>query len=133
MKTGKEHQIKHAASGFPSQADDYLEGHLDLNDFLIKHPSATFLARAMGQTMRAAGIYEGDLLIIDRSLKPQHKDIVIAVINGELCCRYLDIHNRQLISPNPRQRPISCLQDESAIIEGVVIHSIRHHRHSKTP
>ena len=71
-------------AGFPSPASDYLEDNLDLNEFMIEHPSATFFVRVAGDSMINAGIFQGDYLIVDRSLQVSQNDIVIAVVNGEL-------------------------------------------------
>ncbi len=70
-------------AGFPSPADDYLEGTLDLNEHLIRRPAATFFLRVSGDSMTGAGIYPGDILIVDRSLPPADGRIVIAVIAGD--------------------------------------------------
>ncbi len=59
-------------AGFPSPGDDHIEMHLDLNEYLVQHPAATFLVRATGDSMEGAGIYEGDILVVDRSLEPRH-------------------------------------------------------------
>lgn len=72
-------------AGFPSPADDFVERGLDLNDFLVKHPAATFFARVQGQAMAAEGIYEGDYLVVDRSLEPYPQALVLAVLeDGEI-------------------------------------------------
>lgn len=68
--------------GFPSPAQDYLEGSLDLNKLVIKHPSATYFVRVSGDSMIGAGISDGDLLVVDRSLPAMHGDIVIAAVAG---------------------------------------------------
>ena len=72
------------SAGFPSPADDYIENQLDLNKHLIRHPAATFFVRVKGDSMIEAGIHSGDILIIDRSLEPTDKKVVIAIIDGEL-------------------------------------------------
>ena len=72
------------SAGFPSPATDYMENKLDLNEYLIKHPAATFIVKASGSSMVNADIYSGDLLIVDRSLTPRSNDIVIASIFGDL-------------------------------------------------
>ncbi|WP_300672160.1 translesion error-prone DNA polymerase V autoproteolytic subunit [Desulfoluna sp.] len=72
------------AAGFPSPADDYVEGTLDLNTYLIKHPAATFFVRVAGDSMIGAGIHPDDLLIVDRSLEPRDRKVVIAVVGGDL-------------------------------------------------
>src|SRR5438093_13576454 len=71
-------------AGFPSPADDYLEGALDLNEYLVKHKAATFFWRVTGDSMIGAGIHSGDLLIVDRSLEPKDGNVIIAVLDGEL-------------------------------------------------
>jgi len=115
------------AAGFPSAADDFLEAQLDLNQHLIKHPAATYLARAQGHSMRGLGIFDGDTLIVDRSVEPKHEDIVIAALDGELTCKVLDTKNHLLLPANPRMKPIVIGEHSELVIEGVVIHSIRHH------
>ena len=72
------------SAGFPSPATDYMENKLDLNEYLIKHPAATFIVKANGSSMINADIYSGDLLIVDRSLTPKNNSIVIASIFGDL-------------------------------------------------
>jgi DNA polymerase V len=81
------------SAGFPSPAEDYIEGSLDLNKHLIKHPAATFFVKVTGDSMINAGIHPGDILIVDRSLEPCHNKVVIAVLNGELTVKRLKIKN----------------------------------------
>jgi DNA polymerase V len=72
-------------AGFPSPADDFVERGLDLNDFLVSHPAATFFARVQGQAMAAEGIYDGDYLVVDRSVVPSPNSLVMAVMpDGEI-------------------------------------------------
>lgn len=78
------------AAGFPSPATDYCESRLDLNDLCVKHPAATYFVRAQGDAMIDAGIYPGDVLVVDRSLTAKHGDIVIAALNGELTVKKLE-------------------------------------------
>ena len=118
-------------AGFPSPADDFVEASLDIREHLIKHPSATFFARAEGDSMTGLGIFNGDLLIVDRALQPQHGDVVIAAIDGELTCKMLDLHEKLLRSGNVRYPPIELHDNAELLIEGVVIHSVRHHRCSR--
>jgi DNA polymerase V len=77
------------AAGFPSPADDYLEGTLDLNEHLISHPAATFFVRASGYSMIKAGIHPGDILVVDRSLEATHNKVVIVALNSELTVKRL--------------------------------------------
>ena len=83
-------------AGFPSPAADYEEGRLDLNRYLIRHPAATFFVRAIGDSMIGAGIHCGDLLIVDRSLEPKDKSVVIAAIDGELTVKRIRIEKKKV-------------------------------------
>ena len=78
------------AAGFPSPADDYVESRIDLNDVLIRHPSSTFFLRVSGDSMRGAGILDGDLLVVDRAIEPRSGRVVVAVLEGAftLCLLY---------------------------------------------
>lgn len=113
-------------AGFPSPADDYIESYLDLNTHLVQHPAATFFVRASGDSMIDAGIREGDLLIVDRSIEPRHGAIVIAAVNGELTVKRLSLMGgkAQLIPENKRYSPIHLTEDLELVIWGVVIHTI---------
>ncbi|MDG2091586.1 MAG: translesion error-prone DNA polymerase V autoproteolytic subunit [Gammaproteobacteria bacterium] len=111
-------------AGFPSPADDYIENSLDLNDYLIKHPSSTYFARAAGDSMIERGILDKALLIVDRAIEPRQGQVVIAAINGELTCKVLDIANKQLLAANPAYAPILITEDSDLLIEGVVVHAI---------
>lgn len=84
-------------AGFPSPAADYEEDRLDLNRYLVKHPAATFFVRAVGDSMIGAGIHCGDLLVVDRSLEPKDKSVVIAVVDGELTVKRIRIDRRKII------------------------------------
>jgi len=85
------------SAGFPSPAADYQEERLDLNRYLIKNPAATFFVRAMGESMIGAGIHNGDLLVVDRSLEPKDRSVVIAVVNGEFTVKRLRLSKRKII------------------------------------
>lgn len=113
-------------AGFPSPAEDYEESQLDLNDF-IDHPAATFFVRASGESMTGAGIYPGDLLIVDRSIAPRHNHIVIAIIHGEMTLKRLIRQNGRyfLKADNPAYPGFAVT--ESTEIWGVVKNSIRDH------
>lgn len=120
--------VSHIRAGLPSPADDFIDRHLDLNEFLIKKPSATFFAWAEGESLCDIGINDGDLLIIDRSVQRLQGDIVVAAIDGELTCKILDLNNMQLLAANPDFPPINITDKAELIIEGTVIHSIKQHR-----
>jgi len=115
-------------AGFPSPAEDYVEGSLDLNEHLIRHPAATFIVRVEGDSMIGAGIFPGDLLVVDRSLVPQAGHVVIAAVAGELTVKRLKggPQNWQLVAEHS-DYPTIMLQDdgETSSIWGVVAHSIR--------
>jgi DNA polymerase V len=113
-------------AGFPSPADDYIEGALDLNEHLIKHPAATFFVRVSGESMVNAGIYPGDILIVDRSLEAADKKIVIAVLDGELTVKRLRIRSgRPSLEPeNDQYAPIEIKPDMAFEIWGVVTNVI---------
>ena len=83
-------------AGFPSPAADYEEDRLDLNRYLIKNPAATFFIRVAGYSMMGAGIHSGDLLVVDRSLEPRDKSVVIAVIDGELTVKRIRIRKKKI-------------------------------------
>jgi DNA polymerase V len=83
-------------AGFPSPAADYEEGKLDLNKHLIRNPAATFFVRVTGDSMVKAGIHDGDMLVVDRSIEPRDKNVVIAAINGELTVKRIRIRKNKL-------------------------------------
>ena len=90
-------------AGFPSPAEDYLDKTLDLNELLISHPAATFFVRVAGDSMKNAGIFSGDTLVVDRSLQPSDNRIVVAILNGEFTVKRLKIHpdGISLLPENP--------------------------------
>ena len=94
------------SAGFPSPAADYQEGKLDLNRHLIKNPPATFFVRVTGDSMVGAGIHCGDLLIVDRSLEPKNKNVIIAVLNGELTVKRIKMSkNKIFLEPENENYP----------------------------
>lgn len=115
-------------AGFPSPADDYIEKGLSLDELLIQHPSSTYLVRAQGDSMTGCGIFNNDVLIVDRSLTPKHRDIVIAALDGELTCKFIDLTQHRLVSANPKYPPILIPESSDFLVEGVVSASIRFHR-----
>lgn len=113
-------------AGFPSPAEDYAEQHLDLNSHLIAHPAATFFLRVSGDSMMNAGIFNGDLLIVDRSLEPTSGKIVIAAVNGELTVKRLQKTENGvcLVAENNAYAPIALENSDHVQIWGVVIYTI---------
>lgn len=89
--------VSSVSAGFPSPADDYIEGRLDLNQHLIRHPAATFFVRVDGDSMIDAGIHPGDILIVDRALEPKDRNVVIANINGELTVKRIRIKYKKIL------------------------------------
>jgi DNA polymerase V len=114
--------LARVSAGFPSPADDYLEDHLDLNHYLIKHPAATFFVRATGDSMLDAGIHPGDVLVVDRSLDPGNNSVVIAVINGEMTVKRVMKSGGKLflVPANPRYRPMEIKEGMDFEVWGVV-------------
>ncbi len=106
--------------GFPSVSDDFEEKISGLDELLIKNPSATFLARASGESMIERGILDGSLLVIDRSLQPIHDATIVACIAGELTVKILDLKNNLLRPANPLHASIPLPEDLDCVCEGVV-------------
>lgn len=113
------------SAGFPSPAGDYVESNIDLNDWLIRNKLATYIVRVEGDSM-AGEIHPEDRLIIDRSLEPRHKDVVIACIDGEMLVKRLVIEEGRyyLMAENPQYPAIELNGDRELIIWGVATHSI---------
>ncbi len=101
---------------------------IDLNHMLVSHPGETFYCRVNGDSMSGAGIFDGDILIVDRHATPRHGDVVLAILNNELSCRTLDMHNQVLRAANPEFQELPIEKGSDFDIKGVVISSIRLHR-----
>ena len=114
------------AAGFPSPADDYVEKNLDLNEFLVQKPAATFFVRAQGESMLGAGIHPNDILVVDRSIDPVPGKIVICALNGELTVKRLqrDKGHWQLTAENPAYADIVLHDGLEMVIWGVVTNVI---------
>jgi len=116
-------------AGFPSPATDYCERSLDLNELCIRTPAATYFVRAQGDSMIEAGIFSGDVLVVDRSLETKHGDIVIAEFNGELTVKKLELKPQtRLVPMNSQHAPVPIPDGAELEIFGVVtnvIHSLR--------
>jgi DNA polymerase V len=107
--------------GFPSPAQDYVERRIDLNELMIQHPSATYFVKSSGDSMRDAGIGEGDLLVIDSSRKAAHGDIVIAAVDGEFTVKRLQLHPIVMLKPeNAAYKPIVIGSEDNLEVFGVV-------------
>ncbi len=94
-------------TGFPSPADDFIENRLDINAHLVKRPAATFFVRVQGNSMQDAGIHDGDILVVDRSLEPASGKVVVAAVDGELTVKRLEIRRgtMRLLPENGDYRP----------------------------
>ena len=115
------------SAGFPSPAEGYIEGRLDLNRYLIKHPTATFYVRVSGDSMTGAGIQPGTILVVDRQVEAEDGDIVIARINDELCVKRLRVRSGRiwLMPENERFQPIEVIETMDFEVWGRVMHAIR--------
>ncbi len=113
--------------GFPSPADDYLDRALDFNELLIQNPAATFAVRVEGESMTGAGIYPGDIAIVDRSLTPANGSIVVALIEGEFTIkRYCRVDGGiVLLAENPLYPNIEISEETGLEIWGVIKNTIR--------
>jgi DNA polymerase V len=114
------------AAGFPSPADDYVETRLDLNQHLIRHPEASFFVRVKGDSMRGAGIYAGDLLIVDRALEAADGRVVIVAVDGELTVKRLRLNGGKasLHPENPAYPVIQIKEGCELLVWGVVTYAI---------
>jgi DNA polymerase V len=111
--------------GWPSPADDYIERPIDLNEYLVNNSAATYLVRASGDSMVNAGINDGAILVVDRSLEAQHGKIVIASVSGAYACKRLQLYPKPLLlSENIKYPPIEIKEEEDLEIMGVVLAAI---------
>jgi DNA polymerase V len=114
------------SAGFPSPADDYLDRKLDLNEYLVSNPAATFFIRVAGDSMVGAGINDNDILVVDRSLKPGSGSIVIAVMNGDLTVKRLIRSGTswRLVAENPDYPDLEINEETPLEIWGVAVYAI---------
>jgi len=115
------------SAGFPSPADDFIELTIDLNKLLIKHKDSTFFAKVKGHSMKDAGIFDGDLLVIDKSLSPEDGKIAICQIDGEFTVKRIKIEKDivWLLAENEDYKPIKVTEENELMIWGIVVHSIK--------
>ena len=121
--------LNSVCAGFPSPASDYLEGEIDLNRYLIKNPLATFIVKSQGNCMLQAGIHSGDLLIVDRSIKPKNNSIAIASIDGDLTVKRIKISGKKFLlsSDNKDYGNVKINNESDIFIWGIVtkvIHNV---------
>ena len=112
-------------AGFPSVAQDYAAGDLSLDERLVEHPETTFVVRVAGESMTGAGIFDGDLLVVDRSLEPRDGDVVVAVLDGELTVKRLlrDAHGWYLHAEHPKYPDFRPERFGEGLVWGVVLGS----------
>lgn len=114
-------------AGFPAPGDDQVERVLDINDLVVKHPATTFFVRVEGDSMEGAGIFGGDVLVVDRSLTARDGSIVVAAVFGEMVVKRLRAvgNSHVLASENDHYEPITVTGNDDCFIWGVVVGSIR--------
>ncbi|HAS19873.1 MAG TPA: peptidase S24, partial [Flavobacteriaceae bacterium] len=110
------------SAGFPSPADDFKELRISIDQEVVRNEEATFYARVSGQSMQGAGLDDGDLLVIDRSLEPQHDKIAVCYIDGEFTVKRLKVAAEGifLMPENPNYKPIKMNEENELIIWGIV-------------
>lgn len=115
-------------AGFPSPADDFLEGSLDLNTLVIKHPEATFFARVEGDSMKNEGITEGDILVVDKAIEPYDGCLAVAYVDGEFTLKRVRLEpGRLLLVPgNPEYPAIEITPENDFAVWGVVQWIVKH-------
>ena len=120
-------------AGFPSPAEDFQVERLDLTAILVSHPQATFFLRLRGDSMHDAGLFDGDLLVVNRALKPVNGDVVIAVVDGEFTCKtlWLKFGRMKLVAANPTYPEIVPKEGQTIEVWGVVTASIKRFRGAK--
>ena len=114
-------------AGFPSPATDYMTQAIDLNKELVKHPAATFYGRVVGDSMIDAGVDEGDILVIDRSLTAKDGDMAVCFVDGEFTLKYLRMKDNELtlVPANPNYPQISITEGVEFRMWGVVTYIIK--------
>jgi DNA polymerase V len=115
------------SAGFPSPADDFKEFKISLDKTLVKNREATFYAKVSGQSMVGAGIDDGDLLVVDKSLEPQHNSIAVCFIDGEFTVKRLKVSGEDVyLQPeNPAYDPIKITEGNDFLVWGIVTHIIK--------
>lgn len=123
-------------AGFPSPAQDYMNKSIDLNRELVSHPAATFYGRVVGDSMIDAGVSEGDILVIDRSLEPREGEMAVCFLDGEFALKYVSRHAPEgcrnssgnslwLLPANPKYRPIEVTSCSDFTVWGIVTYIIK--------
>ena len=119
--------ISRVQAGFPSPADDYIDRSVDLNTELIKRPSSTYLIKVSGTSMQDAGIFDGDLLVVDRSVKPKTGRLAVCCVDGQFTIKLIKVEADAviLLPANCEFKPIRVTAENDLVIWGIVLHAIR--------
>lgn len=120
-------QCSSVRAGFPSPADDFLHKHIDIGVELVRHPHATFVLSVIGRSMESFGIFDGDLVVVDKAITARHGHIVIAVMDGEFTCKQL-YHKggtTKLLAGNPEFEEMAFQEGQTVEIWGVVTSCIK--------
>ncbi len=120
--------IEAGISGFESPAAEYRELSLSLEELLLQHPNATFFGLANGRSMEGRGIFNGDVLVVDRAEHVNNGAVIVANFNGCFVCKIIDTDNALLLSASENHKPIKITQSDDFQIEGVVNVSFRLHK-----
>ena len=122
-------------AGFPSPADDFFSVPVDLKSELMPHPDASYFIRVLGDSMQDARIDDGDLLIVDRSLRPWSGCIAICVLNGGFTVKHLEICGKsvRLLPANPALQPVDLVEGDELTVWGVVTYIVKKAGHGRTP
>ncbi|MBR5603187.1 MAG: translesion error-prone DNA polymerase V autoproteolytic subunit [Bacteroidales bacterium] len=116
-------------AGFPSPAQDYISGTIDLNRELIRHKETTFLARVSGNSLQDAGICDGDIIVIDKSLEAKNGDFVVAFVDGEFTLKEFRFDEAEncawLIPHNKDYEPIKVTEENEFLVWGVLTYTIK--------
>ena len=115
------------SAGFPSPADDFKELRISIDQEVVRNEEATFYARVSGESMQGAGLDDGDLLVIDRSMEPQHDKIAVCYIDGDFTVKRLKVaaDGVFLIPENPKYQPIKVTEENELIIWGIVTYVVK--------
>lgn len=111
------------SAGFPSPAADYEDSRLDINTYLVRNPVSTFFFSVQGDSMEGAEIFDGDILVVDKSVKPAHGHVIVAFVNGERLVKRLHYSAGRvaLIADNPRYMPLEVREGIEMQVWGVVV------------
>ena len=111
------------SAGFPSPAADYEDQRLDINEYLVRNPVSTFFFSVEGDSMEGAEIFAGDILVVDKSIRPRHGQIVVAFVDGQRLVKRLYRRDGRvaLLAENPRYQPLEIHEDQELVVWGVVV------------